>query len=475
MYVKGMKKYDFVVVGAGAGGLVVASGLARMKRRVLLIERGAFGGDCTNVGCIPSKALIAAAEVAFGVSHAKELGIEGSSTVEASGALNYVRKVVKNVRAKEEPHNLEKLGVDILRGKATFIDPYTLQVDTEKGPQKVRAKKVIIATGSRPRIPIIEGLEGSPYLTNETVFNLEKLPKSLAVIGAGTIGCELAQAFSRLGVKVTLVHPHAQLMDREDPRVSQEMTQVFKEEGMELRAPARTKHVSYNKGAFTLEFEEGAPLVVQHLLIATGRSARLQGLGLENAGVAFSERGIETDCYGQTSQPHIFAVGDVRGKAMFTHIAEKEARALLFNLVTPKWLRYFARKKIFDEKPVPRVTFTNPEVASIGMSAKEAIARWGEGRIAIYDVEFDEVDRAICQKKTVGFVRVVTKKWSSKILGATICSSRAGEMLMEVGMAMHAHIPLRKMAGILHPYPIYNHAIRKAADQWLTKRLFRKK
>lgn len=473
-----MKRYPYVVVGAGAGGLVIAIGLAKLRRRVLLIEKGQMGGDCTNVGCIPSKALIAAAEAAYGARHAKELGIEVSS-VHAEGALAYVRSVVEQIRAKEEPPELEKIGVDVARGEAHFLDSHTLEVE---GVGQVEAKKIVIATGSKPRIPQIEGLSATPYQTNETIFDLDHLPKSLAVIGAGTIGCELAQAFARLGTKVTLIHPHEQLMDREDPRVGAELKEVFLREGIEIRAPATLKKVSYNEGSFELELSEGSLegslegsfLQAEELLLATGREPRVDGMDIERAGIDYSQGGIVTDSYGRTSQPHIFAIGDVRGQALFTHVAERDGRAVLINLLLPRWLHIFARS-LADEQHIPRVTFTAPEVAVIGISEAEAIECYGKKRIAIYEVEFDEIDRAICQKQTAGFVRIITKKWSSRILGATICASRAGEMLMEIGVAMASRRPLRKIARLLHPYPIYNLAIRKAADQWLAKTILRKK
>jgi len=464
-----MRRYPFVVIGAGAGGLVIALGLAKLRRRVLLIEKGEMGGDCTNVGCIPSKALIAAAEAAYSARHAKELGIEVSE-VHAAGALAHVRAVVEQIRSKEEPPKLEKLGVDVARGEARFLDPHTLEVE---GVGQIQAKKIVIATGSKPCIPNVEGLSETPYQTNETIFDLDHLPKSLAVVGAGTIGCELAQAFARLGTKVTLIHPHTHLMDREDPRVGAELREVFLREGIDIRAPATLEKVRYNKGIFELQLGAES-LQADELLLATGRSPRVDGISLERAGIEFSEKGIVTDLCGRTTRPHIFAIGDVRGQALFTHVAERDGRAVLINLLLPRWLSFFSRP-LADEQHIPRVTFTSPEVAVIGMSESEAIRRYGKKRIAVYEVEFDEIDRAICQNQTAGFVRIITKKWSSHILGATICAARAGEMLMEIGVAMAARRPLRKIAGLLHPYPIYNAAIRKAADQWLAKIILRKR
>lgn len=465
-----VKKYPYIVIGAGAAGLSIATGLAKANKKVLLIERAEFGGDCTNLGCIPSKALIAAAEVVHGAIKLGKMQIESKSQISCEDALDYVLRVVEQVREKDEPNELAKEGIETLKGHARFIGEKTLQVDVEGKTSTYVAKRIILATGSEPRIPPVEGIDCIDYLTNENIFNLKSIPKRLAVVGAGAIGCELAQAFRRLGSEVALIHPHHRLLDREEPLAGELIKQLFEKEGIELFTEEHLKAVKKEGSALELTLQK-TKLTADALLIATGRVPRIEGLDLEKAGIAVTERGIVTDDYGQTSAKGIFAIGDVAGSQMFSHTAEAAGRALLFNFLAP----WPFKKKVRLHAPAPHVTFTSPEVAGIGMTEEEAVKRYGKNRIACYYVPFDEVDRAICQGSTEGFVYIVTKKWSSKILGATIAASRAGEMLMEVGVAMSFGIPLRKLSHLLHPYPIYNLAIRKAADQWLTKTVLRKK
>jgi len=465
-----MKKFSFVVIGAGAAGLVVAVGLAKAKKNVLLIEKGAFGGDCTNLGCIPSKSLIAAAEVMHAVHALGEMDIKAKAEVQCEDALKYVHRVVETVRKKEEPDVLKKAGVKTLKGSARFIDKKTLIVETAEGSKiKVRAKKIIIATGSKPRIPDVLGLDKVPFLTNENIFELKKVPKRLAIVGAGAIGCELAQAFRRLGAQVSLIHPHQRVLDKEEPIAGDLIMDMFQKEGIDLHLESDFQEVHYEKGVYTLFLSKGK-VKADALLMATGREPRVCGLDLEKGGIEIGGRGVVTDAYGKTSNSRVFAVGDVASSLMFTHTAEASSRALVFNLLMP----WPFRKKVVFSGATPHVTFTSPEIAGIGLTQKQAEEKYGAKKIKTYLIPLDEVDRAICQDMTEGFVFIITKKWSSRILGATIASSRGGEMLMEIGMAMAFNVPLRKIANLLHPYPIYNLGIRKAADQWLANLFLRK-
>lgn len=443
------RSYPIVVIGAGAGGLVIAIGCARAGKKVLLIERGHWGGDCTNYGCIPSKTLIGAAK----------------RHQEGKAALSFVRSVVAEVRSHEEPEALRKMGIEVLSATASFLDPHLLEAREPDGKtSQIRAEKMVIATGSSPKIPPIPGLEGTPFLTNETVFNLEKVPKSLIVLGGGPIGCELSQAFQHLGSSVKLIHNHEELLGREPKEASDVLIQQLKKEGMKLYLGAKVEKVEYRGGGFHLSLSGGEKVEGEQLLVSIGRQPSLDDLRLENGGIAFTEKGIAADAYGRTSQKHIFAVGDACGPPFFTHLAENRARAVLTTLL----LSPFLKKKIDQKQPVPRVTYTDPEIASVGLSEEEAIEKYGLEGVATYFIPMREVDRAITQERTEGFVKIVTKRWSSKILGATIVCPRAGEMISEVTLAMHAKIPLRKLAGLIHPYPTYSLAIRRAADRWLT-------
>ncbi len=460
-----MKQYPIVVIGAGAAGLVIAIGAARAGKKVLLIEKGNYGGDCTNFGCIPSKSLIASAHVAHSIKNASSLGIEFSlPTIDASGCLTRTRRIVEEVRSHEDPAALSKLGIETLTAAASFKDPHTLTVQGEE----IRGKQIVIAAGSSPFIPPVKGLDKTPFLTNETIFDLKEIPQSLAVLGGGPIGCELAQAFQRLGSQVTLIHSHEVLLNREEKVTQTTIAEMFEKEGISLVLGTRVQEVLYQNGQFQLLLDQGRRIAAQALLVSVGRRPNVEGLNLQAAGIAYSEKGIGVDAYGRTNQSHIWAVGDIIGSPFFTHWAENQARAVLASLLLPF-------KKKIDCQAIPRVTFTDPEIATVGLTEDQAKQ---SHRIAVYHVPFSSVDRAITAGREEGFVRIITKKWSSQILGCTIVGPRAGEMLGEVALAMRAKIPLRKLADLIHPYPTYNQAIRKAADLWLTQTLlgvFRRK
>ncbi len=455
-----MKKYPLVVIGAGAAGLVIAIGAARAGKKVLLIERGNYGGDCTNFGCIPSKSLIASAHAAYALKEAKELGVDfPSPALNANNALDRTRGIIEEIRSHEDPSALSKLGVETLTGEAVFKGPHLLEVNHEE----IYGEQIVIATGSSAFIPKIPGLDKTPYLTNETIFDLKEIPESLAVMGGGPIGSELAQAFQRLGAQVTLIHTHDQLLNKEDPLAQRAIATQFGKEGVSLVLGAHVQEVHTQNGRFQIVLENGKKIDAQNLLVAIGRRPNVASLNLKAAGVAYSDQGIPVDNYGRTNQHHIWAVGDVIGAPFFTHWAENQARSVLTSLLLP------FKKKLDRAQAIPRVTYTDPEVASIGMSEEEAGKKY---KIATYLVPFAAVDRAITASRTEGFVKIVTKKWSSQILGCTIVAPRAGEMLGEVSLAMNAKIPLRKLAGLIHPYPTYSLAIRKAADLWLTQTIF---
>jgi pyruvate/2-oxoglutarate dehydrogenase complex dihydrolipoamide dehydrogenase (E3) component len=455
-----MKSYSLVVIGAGAAGLVIAIGFARAGKKVLLVERGNWGGDCTNFGCIPSKSLIASARAAHVLKAGSTLGLEfNGQSIGTEGVLKRVRRIVSDVRSYEDPEALAKLGVETLTERASFEDSHTLRV----GAERIRFGQCVIATGSMPFIPQISGLDQTPYLTNETLFNLEVIPKSLAVMGAGPIGCEMAQAFGRLGSQVFLIHTHNQLLNKEDPKAQAVIAEQFAREGIALHLGSVVQAVSHANGRFSIDLRGGPRIETEALLVSVGRRPRLFHLNLEAAGVQFSDKGIFVDAYGRTNQRHIWAVGDVTGAPFFTHFAENQARTVLTSLFLP------FKKSRMSKQPLPRVTFTDPEVASVGLMEEEAAKKMA---IATYVVPFSALDRAVTEGRTEGFVKVVTSKWSSRIVGCTIVGPRAGEMLSQVTTAMLAGLPLRKLSGLIHPYPTYSLAVRKAADLWLTQTLF---
>jgi pyruvate/2-oxoglutarate dehydrogenase complex dihydrolipoamide dehydrogenase (E3) component len=352
------------------------------------------------------------------------------------------------------------MGVETITGEASFTGPHFLQVNG----RKIEAKQIVIATGSSPLIPSIPGLSETPYLTNETIFALKQIPESLAVLGGGPIGSELSQAFQRLGAKVTLIHTRDALLGREDPLAQTVLAKQLEKEGVSLFLGAHTKEIQHQNGTFRLLLDKGTIVQAAALLVCVGRQPNVASLNLSAAGVEYSDKGIPVDAYGRTNQRHIWAVGDVVGAPFFTHLAENQARSVLTSLLLP------FKKKLDRTQAIPRVTYTDPEIASIGMTEEAAAKSFN---IATYVVPFSSVDRAITTSREEGFIKIITKKWSSQILGCTIVAPRAGEMLGEISLAMHAHIPLRKLAQLIHPYPTYNQAIRKAADLWLTQTILK--
>ena len=450
--------YDVIVIGAGAGGLVVAIGAAKAGKKTLLIERDAFGGDCTNYGCIPSKSLIASAKAAHTIKNAEALGLQTNPVeLDTSGVLPRVRGIVETIRTHEEPEALKKLGVETLEAAASFEDPHTLLVNDTR----VRGKQIVIATGSKPFIPLIEGLDKTPFYTNESIFYLKKLPKSIIFVGGGPICCELSQALSRLGSKVTLIESE-KILAREDGDARKVIETTFQNEGVSIVLGERPRKILL-EDQYTV-WVGNQILRADALFIGTGRRPNLRPLNLDNAQVNWTENGIAVDAYGRTSKRHIWAVGDAIGPPFFTHYAENQARTVLKNLLLP-----FKLKK--SKQALPRTTYTDPEIASIGLLEQDAIEKFGVKKLAIYKIPLAEVDRNITSGRTEGFVKIITKKWSSQILGATIVSPRAGEMLMEISVAMFTKTPLRKLSSLIHPYPIESHAIRKAADLYFTQTL----
>ena len=449
---------------------MVAIGAAKANKRVLLIEKGHWGGDCTNFGCIPSKTLIASAKHAYSIKEGSKYGLSFDMPhLGAEGAFDHVRNVVQEVRTHEDPTALRKFGVDTLTGVTSFQNPHQIVVREKEGNlHTICADRIVIATGSHPFIPPIEGLAKTPYLTNETLFDLKRMPKKLAILGAGPIGCEMAQAFCRLGSEVVLIESERGIMTREERETQELIGQIFKKEGITIYCKCKGNSISYENNQFQIciSHPDGQKeIAADQLLVATGRRPNLKELELENADVRYSERGVVVNAYGQTNQPHIFAIGDVTGGPLFTHMAESCGRAVLVSLLLPRPFK----KRLNTKSPVPHCTFTDPEVAGFGMREEDAVQAYGEKSIAVYKVPMSEIDRAITSGETDGWVKVVTKKWSSQILGATIIAPRAGEMLSELLLAKSKKIPLRYFRNTIHPYPVFSRAIRKSADLWLTQ------
>lgn len=463
---KGNGRYNVVVIGAGTAGLVTSAGTVGLGGRAALIEAGKMGGDCLNYGCVPSKALISSAKLIERIRHANKMGL---ADTEPSFAFEDVFARMRERRAKIEPHDsverFEGLGVDVFQGRAKFVSPHEVEIDDGT---RLRARNFVIATGTKALVLPIPGLDRVPYYTNETIFDeMAEAPKSIIILGGGPIGCEFAQVMRRLGVSVKLVELLPRLLPRDDGDASALIAKRFAEEGIEVFTG--TKATSFEKQGghivATVANEDGAArqLEAEALLVATGRKANVENLGLDQAGVEFDRRGVKVDATMTTSQPHIFACGDVAGPYQFTHSADYQARIVVRNILIP-WFKTKA-----DYTWVPWVTYTDPEVAHCGLTEDEA-----QKKSVSYDVyrfDWSELDRAITDSETTGFIKVLTEKGSDKILGATVTGVHAGEVMHEVLVAAKHGIGLSKLSGTIHAYPTLSSSVQRVADSFQRTKL----
>jgi len=431
-----------------------------------------MGGDCLNFGCVPSKALISSARLIQQIRESEKWGLHRQSP---QFAFEQIFERMRARRAKIAPNDsqerFESLGVDVFRSEARFVSPHEVEVND----QKLRAKNFVIATGSRAVIPKIEGIETVPYFTNETIFDeLKEKPESMIVLGGGPIGCELGQALSRLGVKVTIVEYVPQILAPEDIDVGQFMQKRFEAEGITVQHCTEATRVSMRDGLITLEGNYKPPGVAQGspvqftghaLLLAVGRCPMMKALNLEAAGVKYTANAVEVNDYLQTSQPHIYAAGDIANRLKFTHTADYTARVVIRNILMPF---QFLRQKV-EWSVVPWCTYTDPEVAHIGLGEKEAQQKKIE--YDLFVVSLQDVDRAVVESEDAGFAKVLTEKGSDKILGATIVAPHAGDLLHEFVLAMSAKIGLGKIASMIHAYPTFAELARKAGDKYNKTRL----
>jgi pyruvate/2-oxoglutarate dehydrogenase complex dihydrolipoamide dehydrogenase (E3) component len=459
--------YNLVVIGAGTSGLVSAAGSAGLGARVALIEAHLTGGDCLHVGCVPSKALLRCAKAAAAVRRAAEFGvrIDGEIAVD----FGYVMERMRRLRAAIAPNDsvkrfAEDLGVDMFIGHGRFTGQHTIEVNGET----LTFAKAVIATGGTAAIPPIPGLAEVPYLTNATLFNLTELPPRLGVIGAGPIGLEMAQAFQRLGSQVTVFARDTQILSKEDPDAAQVVETAMRRDGVVFAFNANLKRIESQNGqppvTVVLETDAGErQFEVDALLIATGRKPVVDGLRLETAGIAYDARmGIHVDDRLRTSNPDVFAVGDVASKYQFTHIADFMARMVIRNAL------FFGRDK-FSNFLIPWATYTEPEIAHVGLYERDLQAR--DIAYKTFTRHFADVDRAVVDGETEGFVKIHVKKNSDDILGATIVSHHAGDMISELTVAMQSGMGLGKLASVIHPYPTAAEAIRQCGDAYNRSRL----
>ena len=457
--------YDLVVIGAGTAGLVVAAGAAGLGLglKVALIEKNLMGGDCLNVGCLPSKCIIRSARVMGDLRDVDRFGIHASSDFDIDFGL--VMERMRRIRAEVSKHDsaerFRNLGVDVFFGAAQFINESAIAVNDKQ----LKFKKAVIATGARAVAPQITGLEEAGYLTNETVFSLSDRPKRLAVIGGGPIGCELAQAFHRLGCEVTLLHKNTQLLDREDVEAAEIVQQGFEREGLNLVLGCAIARVEKTDTGKVLHYQQNGiehQIEVDEILVGAGRAPNVEGLNLEALGVDYDkERGVIVNDYLQTTNPRIYAAGDICMNWKFTHAADAAARIVIKNtLFSPFGL---GKSKLSD-LVMPWVTYTDPEIAHVGLYAKEARAKGLE--VDEIKIPFASVDRAIYDGETNGFVKILHQRGSDRILGATIVARHAGEMISEVTLAIASKQGLNSLSSVIHSYPTQAEAIKKAADAY---------
>jgi pyruvate/2-oxoglutarate dehydrogenase complex dihydrolipoamide dehydrogenase (E3) component len=453
-------KYHLVVVGAGTAGLVTAAIGAAVGARVALVERGLMGGDCLNVGCVPSKAILAAAR---GWQAAREAAARfAGPAAPGDGDFAAVMERMRRIRAEMSPVDgaarfRDELGVDVYLGSAAFVAEDAVEVEGAR----LCFHRAVIASGARAWLPPVEGLAAVGCLTNETVFSLTGRPRHLAVLGGGPIGCELAQAFARLGSRVTLLAAADRLLTKDDPDAAQVVAAALRRDGVDVLTGARVDSVAAGGDGTAVRYTRGgtsSEFIASHLLVAAGRAPNVEGMGLEAAGVEFdAKEGVRVDERMRTSNPRVYAIGDVASRYRFTHAADAQARLVVRNAL------FFGRAKA-SALVIPWCTYTAPELAQVGITAEEA--REAGDEVQTITIPLAEVDRARLDGETEGFVRVHLKAGSDAILGATIVAPHAGELISQVTQAMTAGIGLGKIGDTIYPYPTAAEALRKAADAW---------
>lgn len=455
-------RYDLVVLGAGTAGLVCAAGAAGLGARVALVERRLMGGDCLNYGCVPSKSLLRAARA----WHAATAGASfGAPTARAPGdfprAMERLRALRADIARNDSAERFRRLGVDVFFGDGRFTGPDRLSVDRTE----LRFRRAVIATGASPALPAIPGLTEAGCLTNETVFGLEKLPPRLTVLGAGPIGCEVAQAFARMGTKVSLLDQAEHILPRDDTDAALVVARALERDGVEITSGARVASVERSDAGviacFTGRDGHAARVVSDALLVATGRRPNIDGLDLDRAGIACDASGLRVDARLRTSNRRVYACGDVTGGLQFTHAADAAARVVIRNAL-------FLGRAALDAGSIPWCTYTQPEVGHVGM---DAVSAERSGGIDTVTVPFADVDRARLDGADEGFLRLYVSRRGGRLRGATVVGERAGEIVGQISLAMSANIRLAAVAEAVYPYPTYGEALKRAADAWRRTKL----
>ena len=453
-------KADIIVIGGGSGGLSVAAGAAQMGANVVLFEDGEMGGDCLNTGCVPSKALLAASKAAHHTPGNPEMGITGiTAIVDFATTKAHVAEVIATIAPHDSIDRFEGLGVTVIRERACFAGRSKVQSATHT----VTARYIVIATGSRPLVPPIAGLDRTPFHTNETIFADPEKPDHLLIIGGGPIGIEMAQAHVRLGCRVTVVEA-ATIMGRDDTELVKILKSRLTDEGITFIERIGVKEVAGDTGEILATLADGQMLTVSHLLVAVGRRPSTDGLDLAAAGISATPAGITTDKRLRTSTRNIFAIGDVTGRAQFTHMAGYHAGIVIRNML-------FKLPARLNDSIIPCVTYSDPELAQVGLTEAAAADMWGGSNIQVMRAPLANIDRAIAERRREGMVKIVTHK-NGRILGASILAPDAGEMILAWVLAISSKQKIGKMASLIAPYPTFGDASKQAAGRFFTDKLF---
>ncbi len=456
-------RYNLVVIGAGTAGLVSSAGGAALGAKVALIERHLMGGDCTNYGCVPSKAIIRSARAAYAIHEASNFGAstQNGARVDFSLVMKRMRRLRTQISANDSVERFSKLGAEVYLGDAKFVGKNEIEVNG----RRLSFSKAIIATGARAAELTLPGFQEVGYFTNETIFSLEELPKALLVIGGGPIGCELAQTFRRFGSEVTLLSRGKRLLPRDDTDAAEILKSRFEREGIRLIFGAKLLRAERANGIRQVTFDRGRgeeKVLATEILLAVGRQPNLDGLSTEAAGVKTGRSGVLVDDRLRTTNPDIYAAGDICSPYQFTHAAEAMARVAIQNAL------FFGRKRVSD-LVIPWTTYTDPEVAHVGITEKEAANRGDE--VITFTKELADTDRAILDGETEGYVRLYMNQKDGRLLGATIVGSHAGESIGEAVLAIKQKLKVGDLSGVIHPYPTQAEAIKRAADLQYRSRL----
>ncbi len=451
-------KTDILIIGAGSGGLSVAAGAVQMGADVTLLEGHKMGGDCLNYGCVPSKALIASAKAAYGQRHSAQFGVDDApGTVDYAAVMEHVADVIAQIAPVDSVERFEGLGVRVIREWGSFTGPRTVQA----GDVEITARRIVIATGSSPLVPPIDGLDGVPFMTNETLFDLRDRPDHLLIVGGGPIGMEMAQAHVRLGCKVTVIEGDTAL-GKDDPELAQVVLQTLKDEGVEIAENAKASRISGSAGDITIETEDGRRFHGSHLLMAVGRKTNTDRLNLEAAGIETTKRGVKVDDSLRTSNRHVYAIGDVAGGMQFTHVAGYHGGVIIRSLL-------FMLPSKAKTVHIPWATYTDPELAQVGLTEAQARDTHGD-KLEVVRFDYHHNDRAIAERKARGFIKVMVVK--GRPVGASIVGHQAGELINLWSLVLANNMKMSQIAAMVSPYPTIGEVNKRAAGAYFSPRLF---